>query len=251
MQITKSFSSISLDQMDKVKLMNRTDRKYWFRADVLKSILKKVQDDYYILEISGETAMPYSTIYFDTAENSMFTAHHNGKLNRYKIRKRNYAISDIGFLEIKFKNNKGRTIKKRIPTNNFRNEFSEKEKQFIKFSTPFIADCLDLSLQNQFTRITLVNKNFKERCTIDLNLEFNFKNKHLILNNLVVVEIKADGRAKNSALSIALRDSRLKASGFSKYCIGKSIVDNDVKKNAFKPKLRYIEKELNTKLNIN
>jgi len=251
MQITKSFSSISLDQMDKVKLMNRTDRKFWFNADILKYILKEVQNDYYILEISGETAMPYSTIYFDTPENSMFTAHHNGKLNRYKIRKRNYVISDIGFLEIKFKNNKGRTIKRRIPTNNFKSEFSEQEKRFIKQSTPFIADCLDLSLHNKFTRFTLVNKNFKERCTIDLDLEFNFKNKYLMLNDLAVVEIKADGRSKNSALSNAMRDSRLKASGFSKYCIGKSIVDNDVKRNAFKAKLRYIEKEINTNLNMN
>ncbi|PLX02341.1 MAG: hypothetical protein C0595_11040 [Marinilabiliales bacterium] len=251
MQITKSFSSISLDQMDKVKLMNRIDRKYWFNASSLQTVLEEIKNDYYILEISGETAMPYSTIYFDTPENSMFIAHHNGKLNRYKIRKRNYVISDMGFLEIKFKNNKGRTIKRRIPTNNFKSEFSEQEKHFIKQSTPFIADYLNLSLHNKFTRITLVNKNLKERCTIDLNLEFTFKNKHLILNDLAVVEIKADGRSKNSALSLAMRDFRLKASGFSKYCIGKSIVDTEVKRNAFKAKLRYIEKETNTNLKIN
>ena len=44
--------------------------------------------------------------------------HQNKKLNRYKIRQREYLISDISFFEIKFKSNKGRTIKKRIKTKN-------------------------------------------------------------------------------------------------------------------------------------
>lgn len=250
MQTLKSFTGISLKQMDEVKLMNRIDRKFWFNANSLESVLEEIKDDYFVLEISGKTSLPYSTIYFDTIDNEMFTAHHNGKLNRYKVRKRNYGISEKAFLEIKFKNNKGRTIKKRIPSNSQTATLTETEKSFISTTSPFKADYLQLSLKNQFNRLTLINKNFSERCTIDLDLEFYYNNKHIKLNDLAIVEIKTDSKSKNSPISIALRDNRLKASSFSKYCIGKSLLDNDVKKNAFKTKLRFIEKKLRTNKKI-
>ena len=66
------------------------------------------------------------------------------------------------------------------------------------------------------------------------------------LSDIAIVEIKTDANAKSSPLYKALRDYRLRSSGFSKYCIGKSLLDNDLKKNAFKPKLRFIEKTLKT-----
>jgi len=246
MQNIKSFTSISLKQMNKVKLMNRMDRKYWFRDDTLNAILEEVKDDYYVLEINGVRNMPYATSYFDTSKSAMFTAHHNGKLNRYKIRKRKYEISDLGFLEIKFKNNKGRTIKKRIPTDTDSMDFSKEEQSFINDSSPYKAEYLKFSLQNRFNRLTLVNKNYKERCTIDVDLEFFYNGNRMSLSDIAIVEIKTDANAKSSPLYKALRDYRLRSSGFSKYCIGKSLLDNDLKKNAFKPKLRFIEKTLKT-----
>ena len=106
------YSIISLEEMNEVRLMNRVDRKFCFNRVDLQEILDTVSDDYYMLHIDTEHMLHYSTIYFDTSANDMFNAHHNGKLNRYKVRKRKYDISGKSFLEVKFTNNKGRTIKK-------------------------------------------------------------------------------------------------------------------------------------------
>ena len=111
---TKGFIPIQLEQMDQVKLMNRIDQKFWFHEARLQHILDSVQSHYYVLDIEDQTEFPYSSTYYDTPENRMYTKHHNGNLNRYKIRRRSYLSSGISFMEIKFKNNKGRTNKKRI-----------------------------------------------------------------------------------------------------------------------------------------
>jgi len=245
-EVVKLFDPISLEEMDQVKLMNRTDTKYWFNIKHLHLLLQKVKDSYFVLNMHNEVALPYSTIYYDTDENSMFIAHHNGKLNRYKIRRRRYVSSDISFLEVKFKSNKGRTIKKRIPGNFEYCRFNEAEYSFINEITPFSVEDLRATLTNNFLRITLVNKNFKERCTIDFNLTFKSGNQKVMLNNLVIVEIKADGSSSESSLARALRDQRIKSSGFSKYCIGRTVTDYSLKRNAFKNKVRKIEKTINT-----
>ncbi len=246
---TDFFDSIKLEEMDQVKLMNRTDRKYWFHSGDLQELLHLIKHDYYILNIDGENKLPYSTTYYDTDTNQMYASHHNGKLNRFKIRRRSYVSSGISFLEIKFKSNKGRTIKKRIKTNNSNSLFTKKEDQFLSVNTPFNCEQLEPALINEFSRLTLVNKNFKERCTIDTNLQFKTTDKSVCLENLVIVEIKSEGGSAISPLALALRDQRIKASGFSKYCVGRTIIDPDLKQNAFKQKIRSIEKVIQTNMN--
>ncbi len=249
----KPFQTIQLHEMEQVKLMNRTDKKFWFHLYDIQQILDAVKDDYLVLAIDGESLLPYATTYFDTNENEMFANHHNGKLNRYKVRKRSYVNSGISFLEIKFKSNKGRTIKKRIPITENGTHFSEEEALFLENTSPYSKNDLKPSLLNNFSRITLVNKNFKERCTIDLNLHFKFKEKELELNEMVIVEIKSEGNSSLSPLALALRDHRIKTSGFSKYCVGRTITDLSLKRNYFKQKIRSIEKmlQLNHKLYLN
>lgn len=244
------FETIKLKEMGAVKLMNRMDHKYWFHIDFLPGLLSSVSDDYYVLEIDGQSELPYSTSYFDTHQNHMFVAHHNGKLNRYKIRRRSYVSSGISFLEVKFKNNKGRTMKKRISSDINSLQFNEKESDFIESSSPFSTGDLNLSLINSFSRITIVNKNFKERCTIDLGLAYEYAGKHVSLNDLVIVEIKIDGLAKASPLAKALSAQRIRPAGFSKYCVGRTVTDSDLKRNYFKNKIRRIEKTIHTGINL-
>lgn len=244
-RITERFSPIHLEEMEKVRLMNRTDTKYWFHESNLDLLLLSIEPNYYLLNMDGQVVLPYETMYYDTFKNGMYNSHHNGKLNRYKIRHRSYVSSGIRFLEVKFKNNKGRTLKKRIHSD-FNKGFSEKENNFLKALTPFSVEDLQPSLNNSFSRLTLVNKNFQERCTIDLNLSFTSKKKQLALHKLVIVEIKADGSSSASPLARALRDQRIKKSGFSKYCIGRSVTDTGLKRNNFKHKVRMITKTLNT-----
>lgn len=241
---TDGFQPITLDKMDQVKLMNRRDTKYWFHKDQISEILDAVASDYYILAIDGEQKLPYTTNYFDTEKSAMYLAHHNGKLNRYKVRRRKYIQSNISFLELKFKTNKGRTIKKRIPADYEKGSFTEEEQLFISENTPFDAPELQLSLVNAFTRITLINKKFTERCTIDFDLKFTIGDRMEKLDNLVIVEVKTEGKPANSPLAKALFTRRVKSSGFSKYCVGKALVDKQLKQNAFKAKLGQLSRAL-------
>jgi len=247
---TELFDKILLDQMDQVKLMNRTDTKYWFHYNQLQELLLSIIDNYYLLHIDGQAKLPYTTTYYDTQKNQMYNEHHNGKLNRYKIRRRSYVSSKISFLEIKFKSNKGRTIKSRIPSEFGSIEFNQKEDEFLSKYSPYHSNELQPSLINEFSRLTLVNKNFKERCTIDLNLKFQKADKQIDLDNMVIVEIKSEGSASASPLAKALRNYRIKTAGFSKYCVGRTITDTEIKRNAFKSKIRSIEKTLQLNKNL-
>jgi len=246
--MTGFLDQIVLHDMEKVKLMNRMDTKYWFEHSNLQSIIDSINSQYYLLHIVGKSQMTYATTYFDTNSNSLYGAHHNGKLNRYKIRKRIYMDSGIAFLEIKFKNNKGKTRKTRIPTAVNNMQLSNEDMEFIQSRSPYKGAELSTSLTNEFTRITLVNKNFKERCTIDTNISYMHQNKRCELKNLVIVEIKSEGKPCQSPLVLALRNHRLRASGFSKYCVGRTLTDSSLKSNSFKKKIRMIEKVTNTDL---
>ena len=243
----EQFEGISLSEMDQVKLMNRTDRKYWFNENLLADVLNEVKDNYYILEVEGKRDLPYATTYYDTHEDHMYSEHHRGKLNRFKIRRRNYTSTNTSFLEIKFKSNKGRTMKQRISSPYTLDKFEEKEGDFINTHTPYTIDELSPVLINGFKRLMLVSKKMNERCTIDQEISFVSKGNKLQLKHLVIVEVKTEGNSASPIISV-LNKKRIKASGFSKYCMGRSITDSNLKTNTFKIKHRQIEKQINTSL---
>ena len=110
---------ISLEEMDKVSLMNRVDQKFILSFTDLCQIIPQLEAEYRILTICDQNVFTYKTDYYDTPGLNMFTDHHNGKLNRFKIRHREYVESNLEFLEIKFKNNKGKTLKKRVESPHF------------------------------------------------------------------------------------------------------------------------------------
>ncbi|MFI3318174.1 MAG: polyphosphate polymerase domain-containing protein, partial [Rikenellaceae bacterium] len=241
--VINTFQSISLDKMDSVKLMNRTDLKYWFHRDLLADLLLDVAQKYYIMEIDGERNLPYSTIYYDTGHDDMYENHHRGKMNRYKIRRRNYLSTNSSFLEVKFKSNKGRTVKVRN-NSDYRIGFNAEDQVFIAQNSPYSSVDLVEVLENGFCRLMLVSKSMDERCTIDSGLRFISSAGEVNFNDLVVVEVKRDGRAP-SAIIETLNRMRIKPSGFSKYCIGRSLIEKALPLNNFKQMHRQISKKIN------
>ena len=113
-ELLKGFDPITLEQMKGIKLMNRTDTKFITTIDRLEELLLNAQGQYFIQEIEGGRNMPYFTRYFDTPDCSMYVMHQNGKKTRQKVRVRSYVDSGLAFIEVKNKNNHGRTKKKRI-----------------------------------------------------------------------------------------------------------------------------------------
>ena len=236
------FKKVALADLDKVKLMNRTDLKFCLHITQLPAILKAIQDDYSILEIKGETIFKYDNTYFDTPDNKMFLCHHNGRTNRFKIRVRNYVESNLNFLEIKLKNNKGRTIKDRVVRQEFKPVFTNTEMNFLEQVTPFIGLQLEAKIGSFFNRFTMVDNDFTERVTVDICPGFRNSEKEIILDKLVVIEIKQNKSNNPALITKVLQEQKIRKQGFSKYCIGRSLLEENIKKNNFKPLLLKIRK---------
>ena len=236
---------ITLEEMSGIKLMNRTDTKFVATLEQLHAFLLAVQGEYYIQEINGKRIASYHTTYFDTADYHMYGIHHAGRKVREKIRVRTYLDSDDTFFEIKNKNNHGRTKKKRISVGSLKSIEQEHESiiPFMAKYAWYTIDEISPVIENWFNRITLVNYGKTERLTIDFNLRFHHlkSDGHSQLQRVAVIELKRDGNVPSPALDL-LRDTRIKRSGFSKYCIGSALTNKNLKTNNFKERLRMIEK---------
>ena len=243
-QKLKSFKPISLTQMDGVALMERVDEKYTVSINDITDILEKTIGQYYCLEIDGKRSFSYQTEYFDTPNNILFRNHQNGKLNRYKIRFRDYIESKKTFLEVKFKSNKGVTKKTRISIPFKEKKINKISKKFIEEQSPYLTKNLEIKLENNFERVTLVNLISKERVTIDYNLKFksDLLGTKSEISKLGIIEIKKEKGNKKSQLLSILKDKRIRPTSFSKYAIGSCLLNSNLKYNRFKSKLLLINK---------
>ena len=235
------FKSISLEEMNAVSLMKRTDTKYIIHVNSLAPILDNLQKEYQVLEIESRRIMNYSSVYFDTPKFKFYFDHHNGKVNRTKIRQRKYVDSDLTFLEIKQKNGKGETNKSRIKIPNFELDFSTTSKKFISETTGQAFD-LQPSLWNNFKRITLVSLKDNERATIDIDLTYSMNDAEKRYENMVVVEVKQHRFDRKSMLVKTLKKYKYNPYSISKYCIGIVNLYAHLKYNLFKRKLLKINK---------
>lgn len=245
--------AITLDEMNAVKLMNRIDSKYvTSEATLLRMLDAAAAAGYRVLETEGARISPYDSVYYDTAGLIMFYLHHNRRLVRQKVRTRQYVNSGDSFLEIKRKNNHGRTSKKRmaIPSDKMMDFGSIPEAaDFLARYSWFQAGELSPSARTCFSRITLVNPALTERLTIDTKLAFtNFRTGlRTTLKNAVIIELKQDGRAASQMKGILL-DLRIKPLRVSKYCMAITLTDPSAKTGRFKVKVRAIEKIIGKKL---
>ena len=258
--IVQTFEPISLAQMESVKLMNRIDTKYAVPLSVLPLLLEAAKEDYYVQEIDGKRIATYDTMYYDTEDLEMYIRHHDRQLVRQKIRVRQYVDSDLTFLEIKRKNNKGRTSKKRIVVPGFditadtpsvlKHKRKEDEavtvSSFIDAKSRYEWSAISPHLWTKFHRITLVNKAKTERLTIDLDLVWEnvVSGETKTFPELVIIELKRDGNVPSKMTHIML-ENRIHPLKISKYCIGTALTTPGLKKNRFKSKIRKIVKLLN------
>jgi hypothetical protein len=241
--VLSEYTSISLMEMAEVRLMNRVDTKYTTSFSLLPEFLKRLRADYYVQEINGSRISPYRTMYLDTYNREMYLDHHNGRRTREKIRVRVYVDSQATFLEIKNKNNKGRTKKKRIPLSGMQSYSHKEAEQFIDEHAKYSLGELMPRLENSFYRTTLVNRKKTERLTIDVNLAFRNPSegieKHL--NDLVIIELKQDGNLPSFAKK-QLSELHIHPVSISKYCLGTILTVPDIKSNRFKKKMIQLNK---------
>jgi hypothetical protein len=236
------FEPTSLEEMDRVKLMNRMDTKFAFTTQQLTSILPRLIDHYRVLQIEGTKTPHYESLYFDDEKFSFFKDHHNGKGNRFKVRIRKYVESNIFFLEIKHKI-KGRTDKKRIATDQFNEILPESDLAFVHRELNSNKNLVP-TMWNSFQRITLVSKKENERLTLDFNILFEKDGLKKTFNKLVIAELKQEDLNRNSAFYQLMKELQLRPYRLSKYCLGSVEIygEEKLKFNRFKKKLLYLKK---------
>ena len=235
--LISKFQPISLSEMGGIKLMNRTDTKFVTSIDKLMQLLQMAGDEYRVQEIDGKRNMSYATIYYDSKDYAFYNAHHDGHAGRQKVRVRSYVDSQLSFLEVKTKDNHGKTYKSRISADD------ASAQDFLKQVLHIDPQLLEQKIENSFHRITLVNKAMTERLTIDTDLSFLnlVTGMKCSLPQLAIIELKRDGLLPSPILPM-LRELRIHPGGFSKYCIGEALTNPSLRINRMKPRLQQIKK---------
>ena len=156
-ELLTNLKPITLDEMKDIRLMNRTDTKFVTNKENLARLLELAQGKYYAQFNEGSKIANYMTTYWDTENHKFYLEHHNGRAPRQKVRVRTYMDSDVTFLEIKTKNNHGRTKKKRVevPSQQITGEGGNEE--FLQERVHLGLSDIHPTVRNQFHRITLVN----------------------------------------------------------------------------------------------
>lgn len=243
-EVIGRFDTIPLEESGKVNFLKRIDLKYVASQQELLAVLESVRDDYYVMMVNGESIQGYRTTYFDTPENLFYITHHNGHNNRLKIRKREYLNTGAHYLEIKRKKLNGNTSKKRTNIQSATSApVDETDRLFIQKHIAGDIAGLTPKIDTLFHRITLVSKLLNERVTIDIDLNFkDYNGATLHTRNMFIVEVKCNKSTGYTPIRKALKDHAVRTGGFSKYCIGRAVMDQTLRQNNFKFKVNLLKK---------
>ncbi|MFL4476371.1 polyphosphate polymerase domain-containing protein [Paeniglutamicibacter sp. MACA_103] len=215
---------ISLEEVvSEAALMTRVDKKFLLTAGQFTELMSRLGDDFRIMQIGERRMFTYESVYFDTPDLEMFTAHKQGRRRRYKIRTRTYADSGLCMFEAKFKGLRGQTVKHRIPYElGERDTINSEASGFLseQLRTEYNQELpyLEAVMRSDYVRGTLVNPLDEERLTCDVNLVYSHDGTVVHGPDLFVIETKT--AAGRGAADSALAKMGIRPVSMSKYCIG-------------------------------
>jgi VTC domain len=241
------FHALGLDALNsKAAMLERLDNKYIVAAADLRPALEAFSSLFDVLEIDGKRAFTYATRYYDDAARRAYYDHHQGRRKRCKVRIRNYVDAGFSYLEVKLKDKRGATIKKRLRVDPALLDLDSNCTDFIQtcYSDLYAEDFsapLQAVIGMEYERITLVAKEGGERMTIDTGMGFAAGNTTRDVSpEMFIVETKS-ARGNGIADKI-LRGLHLHPTGrCSKYCIGMAALGQVDRRNRFLPALRRLD----------
>ncbi len=241
------FRPISLEALNaKAAMLERLDNKYVVQGPVLHALAAPLAEAFDVLEIDGRRSFTYETCYFDDPELRSYHDHHQGRRQRMKVRVRRYVEAGLCFVEVKLKDRRGITVKKRMPCSpdaidrldDAALAHVSRSHQLV-YCRPFERP-LEPVLQMRYRRATLVARVGGERMTVDTDLQFFGQGASRATEaGTFIVETK-------SAFGNGLADAILRTrhlhptNGCSKYCVGMSLTGAVQKFNRFRPALRKL-----------
>lgn len=78
--------------------------------------------------------------------------------------------------------------------------------------------------------------------TLDINLQFRGCGETIILPGVAIAEVKRERGHNQSEFARLMKEERIRPTGFSKYCIGVSMLYPAIKHNQFNPKLQMVSR---------
>ena len=229
--------SVDLDQLDRAQLHDRVESKVILRTDDLPDAIDALAHDYVVLEHLGDRVQGYCNTYFDSAELRNYHEHHNQLGRRLKLRYRTYENSDLTYFEVK-RNVAGRTIKERRRTQRPDGALHRDDAAFFAERTGWDPDGVLPSLTVDYQRILLVNRDYSERVTIDLDIRFQSDRGATTVDGLAICEFKQPRLDRRSPAMAAMNRRPQK---FSKYCMGLASCDPSLRRNRFKKVFRSLD----------
>jgi len=101
---------------------------------------------------------------------------------------------------------------------------------------------LEPRLMNAYQRITLAGNHSPERVTLDLAPRFFAGDGRATLPGIAIAEVKCEGNGRSSDFIMRMREVGIRPMGFSKYCVGVSMLYPQVKNHYFRPTMRAVNK---------
>ncbi|WP_108816762.1 polyphosphate polymerase domain-containing protein [Loktanella sp. Alg231-35] len=240
------FETIGLAELNsKAAMLERLDNKYILPATAFRPALARFAAHFDVLEIDEKRAFTYATKYYDDAELRGYYDHHQGRRKRCKVRVREYVDAGFSYLEVKLKDKRKVTVKKRLKVDDKANPLNASAVEFIE------DNYRDLYAQNfgktlhpviamQYQRITLVARQGGERMTIDTSLRFEANGiVRAVQPDMFIVETKSargNGIADRILRSLHLHPTKR----CSKYCIGMATTGAVQRQNKFLPALKKL-----------
>ncbi len=251
--LVEPFAAVSLQALNaKAAMLERLDNKYVVRGAVLRQAVPDLALSFDALEIDGQRAFTYETCYFDDAERHCYYDHHQGRRQRVKVRVRKYVDAGLCFVEVKLKDKRGITVKKRMPyeTDKYATlddaAIAHVEQAYqALYGRAYSRDARDARelepvLQMSYRRITLVARKGGERMTIDSDIRFlGAAEPQRTDDDVFIVETKsANGNGMADAVLRGLHQHP--TNGCSKYCVGMSVTGAVDRFNRFRPALKKL-----------
>jgi hypothetical protein len=240
------FRPVTLEGLNgKAEMLERLDQKYICRADLLRPAFASFSAHFDMLDIDGRRSFTYETRYFDSDDTRAYHDHHQGRRKRCKVRVRHYLEAGLTYLEVKLKDRRDVTVKRRLRLDRPITTLDARCMAFVEaewsalYGTPF-GLTLDPVLSMTYRRMTLVAQLGGERMTVDTALSFDAGGNTVeVPPEMFILETKSpNGRGHADAI---LRHHHLQPTArVSKYCVGMAATAQVTRANRFLPAMRRL-----------
>ncbi len=230
---TQNISPITLEEINEfAALQTRVDRKYIINAEMCNRLIEEVQVQGRVLDIDGMRSTIYQSIYFDTPNLDLYKDAAYKRRPRFKARTRFYQQTNTAMLEVKTKDGRGKTVKKRTPYDvNDVDQLTTAGKTFIDnvIGEQGVSHHLRVTLTSHYQRTTVVDSGTSTRITFDEYLTCTDWEKQSILFPMCIVETKSSGQP--SPFDKWLWENGNRPTRISKYCTMLAVLHPDLPAN--------------------